>query len=61
LQSSDKSSTLDGVTPFPCEESRMITVELITALFYEVDEQLRTIPARRCSKLVDLLPSRSEV
>jgi hypothetical protein len=24
----------------------MTTVELITALFYEVDEQLRTIPKR---------------
>src|SRR2546428_1721577 len=44
LQSSDDSSTLVWVTSFPCEESRMITVEFITALFYEVDEQLRTIP-----------------
>src|SRR5467141_2922552 len=27
-----------------CEESRMITLDFITALFYEVDEQLRAIP-----------------
>src|SRR6266478_3260772 len=33
-----------SVTSFPREESRMITVEFITALFYEVDEQLRAIP-----------------
>jgi len=33
-----------SVTSFPCEERRMTTVELITALFYEVDEQLRAIP-----------------
>ena len=26
----------------------MITVEFITALFYEVDEQLRTIPKHPC-------------
>src|SRR5262249_37092217 len=32
------------VTSVPGEESRMITVEFITALFYEVDEQLHTIP-----------------
>src|SRR6266581_3585950 len=32
------------MTPFPGEESRMTTVDLITALFYEVDEQLRTLP-----------------
>jgi len=44
LQSSDNSSTLVGVPSFPCEESRMTTVDLITALFYEVDEQLRAIP-----------------
>src|SRR5712691_9065873 len=44
LQSSDDSSTLLSVTSFPGEESRMITVEFITALFSEVDEQLRTIP-----------------
>src|SRR4030095_15688216 len=44
LQSSEDSSTLVGVTSFPCEESCMTTVDLITALFYEVDEQLRTIP-----------------
>src|SRR5262245_19336282 len=29
---------------FPCEESRMTTVDLITALFDEVDEQLHAIP-----------------
>src|SRR5256712_14091426 len=33
-----------SVTSFPGEESRMMTVEFITALFYEVDEQLRAIP-----------------
>src|SRR6516162_2068913 len=33
-----------NVTSFPGEESGMITVEFITALFCEVDEQLRTIP-----------------
>jgi hypothetical protein len=44
LQSSYDSSTLVSVTSFPCEESRMTTVEFITALFYEVDEQLRAIP-----------------
>jgi len=44
LQSSDDSSTLGGVTSLRGEESRMMTVELITALFYEVDEQLRTLP-----------------
>src|SRR2546426_7619497 len=33
-----------SVTSFPGEESRMITVEFITALFYEVDEQMRAIP-----------------
>src|SRR6195256_2547316 len=44
LQSFDDSSTLLSGTSFPGEESRMITVEFITALFYEVDEQLRTIP-----------------
>src|ERR1700674_755172 len=27
-----------------CEESRMTTVDFITASFYEVDEQLRAIP-----------------
>src|SRR2546421_1989768 len=32
------------MTPLPGEESRMTTVDLITALFYEVDEQLRAIP-----------------
>src|SRR5690349_19078788 len=44
LQSSDDSSTLGGVTSLRGEESRMMTVEFITALFYEVDEQLGTIP-----------------
>src|SRR6266498_2342926 len=44
LQLSDDSSTLLSVTSFPEEESRMTTVEFITALFYEVDEQLRAIP-----------------
>src|SRR5256885_6181308 len=44
LQLSDDSSTLLSVTSFPQEESRMMTVEFITVLFYEVDEQLRTIP-----------------
>src|SRR3989442_7991130 len=43
LQSSDDSSTLVGVTSFAGEESRMTTVECITALFYEVDEQMRAI------------------
>ena len=41
LQSSDDSSTLVWVTSFPGEESRMITVEFITTLFYEVDEVRR--------------------
>ena len=44
MQSSDDSSTMVCVTSVPGEERRMITVEFITALFYEVDEQLRTIP-----------------
>src|SRR5437773_5381908 len=44
LQSSDDSSTLVGVTSFAGEESRMTTVEFITALFYEVDEQMGAIP-----------------
>src|SRR2546427_6661284 len=44
LQLSDDSSTLLSVTPLPGEESRMTTVEFITALFYEVDEQLHAIP-----------------
>src|SRR5262249_40213867 len=44
LQSSDDSSTLGGVTSLRGEESRMMTVEFITALFSEVDEQLGTIP-----------------
>ena len=34
LQSSDDSSTLGGVTSLRGEESRMMTVEFITALFY---------------------------
>src|SRR4030095_15447347 len=44
LQSSDDSSTLGGVTSLRGEESRMTTVEFITALFYEVDEQTGAIP-----------------
>jgi hypothetical protein len=32
------------MTSFPCEESRMTTVEFITALFYEVDEQMGSLP-----------------
>src|SRR6266446_8018992 len=44
LQSFDDSSTLLSVTSFPGAESRMITVEFITALFYQVDEQMRAIP-----------------
>src|SRR5262249_56002097 len=44
LQSSDDSFTLGGVTSLRGEERRMMTVEFITALFYEVDEQLHTIP-----------------
>ena len=41
LQLSDDSSTLVSVTSFPGEESRMTTVDVITALFYEVDEVRR--------------------
>jgi hypothetical protein len=33
-----------SVTSFPGEESRLTTVEFITALFYEVDEQIGAIP-----------------
>ena len=44
LQSSYDSSTLGGVTSLRGEERRMMTVEFITALFYEVDEQLHAIP-----------------
>ena len=44
MQSSDDSSTLVWVTSFLGEVSRMITVEFITVLFYEVDEQLRALP-----------------
>src|SRR5215471_11827658 len=44
LQSSDDSSTLGGVTSLRGEESRMMTVEFLTALFSAVDEQLRAIP-----------------
>jgi hypothetical protein len=33
----------------------MITVEFITALFYEVDEQLRTIPKRKRSQGVKFI------
>src|SRR5256712_9394811 len=51
LQSSDDSSRLVGVTSFAGEESRMTTVEFITALFYEVDEQLRAIPKHPDARL----------
>src|SRR5438128_9456284 len=51
LQSSDDSSTLVGVASFPGEESRMTTVESITALFYEVDEQMHTIPTHPEARL----------
>jgi hypothetical protein len=51
LQSSDDSSTLGCVISFPCEESRMTTVECITVLFSEVDEQLRTIPKHPDARL----------
>src|SRR6516225_4035927 len=45
LMWSNDSSTLRGrVTFFPREESRMSTVDFITALFSEVDEQLGAIP-----------------
>jgi hypothetical protein len=44
LQSSADSSTLVWVTSVLGEKNRMTTEELITALFYEVDEQLRAIP-----------------
>jgi hypothetical protein len=44
LQSSDDSATLVWVPSCPCEESRMTTVDFITALFYEGDEQLRALP-----------------
>src|SRR5215467_561551 len=44
LQSSYDFSTLGGVTSLRGEESRMMTVDFITELFYEVDEQLRTLP-----------------
>src|SRR6266852_2876627 len=44
LQSSDDSSTLGGVTSLRGEEIRMITVEFITALFYQVDEQMCAVP-----------------
>src|SRR5215831_10204614 len=32
--------------PLPGTEEPMITLDFITALFYEIDEQLRTIPKR---------------
>ena len=35
---------LVSLTSFPCEESRMTTLDFIIALFYEVDEQLRDTP-----------------
>ena len=44
LQSSDDSSTLGGVTSLRGEERRLMTVECITALFSEVDEQMDAIP-----------------
>ena len=44
LQSSYDSSTLVCVASIPGEESRMNTVEFITALFYHVDEQMGAIP-----------------
>ena len=44
LPSSDDSSTLGDVTSLRGQESRMMTVEFLTALFYEVDEQLGAIP-----------------
>src|SRR4029450_11908559 len=44
LQLSTDSSTLVSVTSFPGEESCMITVAFITALFSEIDEPLRAIP-----------------
>ena len=47
LQSSYDSSTLGGVTSLRGEESRMMTVEFITALFYEVDEQLPVFRAKK--------------
>src|SRR6266852_2032404 len=51
LQSSDDSSTLLSVTSFAGEESRMTTVEFITALFYEVDEQMGAIPTHPEARL----------
>ena len=39
LHAGSKCATLPGT-----EESMTTTIEFITALFYEVDEQMRTIP-----------------
>src|SRR5246127_3866084 len=44
LQLSNDSSTLVSVTPFPGGESAIIRGEFITALFYEVNEQMGAIP-----------------
>src|SRR5262245_25642154 len=44
MWSNDSSTLRARVTSFPREESRMSTVDFITALFYEVDEQLGAIP-----------------
>src|SRR5713226_9776322 len=38
------SKLVDSVQPLPYLEEPMITVDFITALFYEVDEQLGAIP-----------------
>src|SRR6266705_5481305 len=51
LQSSAGSSTLVCVTSFPCEESRMTTVEFITALFYQVDNHLHDLPKHPDARL----------
>lgn len=44
MQAADDSSILGRVISCPCEESRLTTVEFLTALFDEVDEHLRAIP-----------------
>src|SRR5207247_10327704 len=51
LQSSDDSSTLLSVTSCPGEESRMSTVEIITALFCEVDDHLSGLPKHPDARL----------
>src|SRR6266446_6264466 len=68
LQSSDDSSTLGGVTSLRGEERRLMTVECITALFSEVDEQLGALPTHPEAPLwpsevvpVGLLPARKGV